>query len=470
MGRPDLFPVVGGEPDGLLSGWFHLHQKVNMRLSDLISKSRGRLRFICLLCLTMSVGLTGQSQAIRYKVGLLAPLSGDKAPLGLSVLNGAVLALETFNRNNSDQVDLVRFDSQGDIATAVRGARHLCDLEGVWAIIGPLGNSSAMSAAGYCQVRGVTMISPTATLPSLASLGPAIFRLNYTTEYQGRIIGEYAVTQLGYSNYAVLYPETNYGRGFMKGFVDRITELGAVIVAMETYKAGTTDFQEPLERIRELTPEALFVPASPQDIILIAPQIGYMRLIAQILGNSNWCSEFVLSESGLYVEDAVFSLDHIPGSENGPGREFIRKYRDRFAEDPFVPWAMLGYDAMQVVLLGLKDKPPSRALMPDALAKIENYNGVSGYLRSFQEGEPDKLMMIGTVKLGTVLAMNEELADEARIRGEEMARLRQIEADSLWLPADSLALEIDSPQLTPEEIPNSLFPPPDTTASEENVE
>jgi branched-chain amino acid transport system substrate-binding protein len=415
----------------------------------------------------MSATLTSQSQAIRYKVGLLAPLSGDKAPLGLSVLNGSILALEAFNRNNSDQVELVRFDSQGDISTAVRGARHLCDLEGVWAIIGPLGNSSAMSAASYCQVRGVTMISPTATLPGIASIGPAIFRLNYTTEFQGRMIGEYAVTQLAYSNYAVLYPETNYGRGFMKGFVDRITELGAVLVAMEAYEPGTTDFQKSLERIRDLTPEALFVPAPPEDIILISSQIGYMRLIAQILGNSNWGSDFVLSESGLYVEDVVFSLDHMPGSENGPGREFIRRYSDRFAEDPFVPWAMLGYDAMQIVLLGLKDRPPSRALMPDALAKIENYNGVSGYLRSFQEGEPDRLMMIGTVKLGMVLAMNEELADEARIRGEEMARLRQIEADSLWLPADSLAVEIDSPELIPEEIPGDLFSPPDTVVSQE---
>ena len=84
------------------------------------------------------------------------------------------------------------------------------------------------------------------------------------------------------------------------------------------------------------------------------------------------------------------------------------------------------------------------------MAGITDYDGVSGFLRSFKDGNPDRVGLFGTVKMGIVVTMNEELLADARIRGEELARLRQIAADSLLLEADSVGVEYGSPQLVPE--------------------
>jgi len=311
------------------------------------------------------------------RVGVLAPLTGRYSDYGKAVREGVELATEEFNQVNRAALSLIIGDTHGDPVDALRTAQQLIDDEGVIALIGPVLSSSTIAVAGLANARGVPLISPTATEQRISTIGQYIFQLNPSSTDQGRAIGAFATEEMGLQKLAILHPSDTYGYGVASSFREGVRRGGGTIVAEESYDLGTTDFSENILNIRGAEPEAVFIPGFPDEIILIAPQLRYYDVEAQLLGSDGWNSERVVLMGEQYVEGAVFV---VPQSNEGPSiatSGFAERYRRRYGSAANAT-AALGYDAMAVLAECLAYGPTDREGLRVRLEEFGARAGASG--------------------------------------------------------------------------------------------
>ncbi|MFW6080861.1 MAG: penicillin-binding protein activator [Desulfosalsimonas sp.] len=180
-------------------------------------------------------------------IGCVLPLSGRYAKFGHQALRGIELALA----NASRQIDedppfkvLVR-DSGSDPESAKDAVKDLARSR-VAAIIGPIG--SASEAADTAQKLEVPIITFTQRV-DIVDTGGYVFQNFLTPEMQVEALAEYTTGRLGCRNFAVLYPEENYGRTFLNIFRSRLVRENARIVGAEFYNPAHTDFSKPIKKL-----------------------------------------------------------------------------------------------------------------------------------------------------------------------------------------------------------------------------
>ncbi len=111
-------------------------------------------------------------------------------------------------------------DATRDPSTAVEAARHLVEVEGVHAIVGPNASSAALPVArSISAVLHVPTVSPSATSPQLTDVedNDYFFRTALSDAAQGPVLAR--VTQdLGFDNVGLIYEDDAYGKGLADAF------------------------------------------------------------------------------------------------------------------------------------------------------------------------------------------------------------------------------------------------------------
>ena len=286
------------------------------------------------------------------RIGLLTPLSGEYAALGQAMFDGALLALEEHNRATGENLSLVALDTRGDEVVAVQTARRLIDEENVIAIVGCLLSPTTVAVATLCEERGVPLISPTATKETIGDLGPHVFQTNLTKDFETRMVARAGVLALRRERFGILHPAGEEGLALAARFQDEVERWGGSVVVQRAYDRSATDFGGLLREMRILAPEALFVPASPSEMRLIAPQLVFQDLRAQLLGPSSWNNSLLVREVGPSLDRAIFPSDValIPEDER---LRFERLWDRRFPSSASNAFGLKTYFAVHRVVEAL---------------------------------------------------------------------------------------------------------------------
>ncbi len=240
------------------------------------------------------------------RIGLLAPLSGPNAVLGQAMFDGAMLAVEEHNRATGENLQLVALDTRSDEVVAVKAARSLIENDNVIAIVGALLSSTTVPVATLCQERGVPLVSPTATKETITELGEFVFQTTLTDDVETAMLARAGVEALRRTRYGILYPQGADGELLADRFAADVDRLGGRVVVRKAFDPTATDFRDVMLEIRASAPEALFVPASTRIMRLIAPQLVFHDVRAQLLGMSSWDNQLLTREVGPSMHRAVF--------------------------------------------------------------------------------------------------------------------------------------------------------------------
>jgi len=151
------------------------------------------------------------------RIGVLAPLTGDGATLGLSLQATVELAVAQINETggvNGRPVQLQVADEGADIATATSGVDELARAD-VDAIIGPTSSTVTLSLLDTIRRDHILSCSPTATAMSLDDFPDdgLFFRTAPSDSLQAEAIAR-AIDQTGRSSVGLLYVDDAYGRPF----------------------------------------------------------------------------------------------------------------------------------------------------------------------------------------------------------------------------------------------------------------
>ncbi|MBN8469636.1 ABC transporter substrate-binding protein [Corallococcus exiguus] len=324
----------------------------------------------------------GPPPAGSILIGEVGSLTGSEATFGISARNGIDLALQEANAAGGvrGQKLVVRvYDSQGRPEEGAQAATRLIAQDKVVALLGEAASSVSMAMADKAQAGKVPMITPTSTSPEVTKKGDYIFRVCFIDPFQGLVMAKFARENLKLSKVAVLTDNKSaFSVGLAEVFNQKFKEFGGTIVGNESYSKGDTDFRAQLTSIKNLKPEAVFVPGYYTDVGIIARQAREVGLRVPLLGGDGWDSDKLYELGGSALEGSYFSNHYSPDNPDPVVQNFLKTYKAAYGSVPDSV-AVLAYDAARLLVDAMKRAPDtSGPALRDAIASTKDFPGVAG--------------------------------------------------------------------------------------------
>lgn len=380
-------------------------------------------------------------------VGVVLPLSGPQASIGYKALRGIQMGLGIYGGEKPSGFRLAIVDSEGNVDGARRGIERLVQEDNAIAIIGGLMSKTAAVEAARAQEFGVPTIM-LSQKSGLTDAGESIFRNALTSEMQVQSLVELAMKELGYKNFAVMYPNDAYGTEFANLFWDAVKNRGGDITAAQVYDPKETDFRAHVQRltgtyylddrsdeyrirnkqyaeknpkrsvrqggpsVEDILPpvvdfDAIFIPDEARAVGQIAPALAYNNVRGvRLLGTNIWNSPRFIQRGQKFVENSIFVDSVLTNDPSFTASNFYQTFKATFNDDPGLI-EVQGFDSALMLRQVIASGESTRIGVREKLASLQNFPGALGTLSVTQDREIRRPMTALTISGGKFLPFNQ---------------------------------------------------------------
>ena len=172
------------------------------------------------------------------------------------------------------------------------------------------------------------------------------------------------------------------------------------VVAFETFTTKDKDFSAQLTKIVNSGADVLFVPQYYDEIPLIVKQAQELGWKKPIMGSDSWGSAELMKLCGDACKGYFFSTHYAAAGAKGATKEFIDKYNTKYG---YVPddVAALTWDAIGLMVKAIQgtggltgNLEKDRDAVKDQLAKIKDFEGITGKMTFAGTGDPVKCAVV----------------------------------------------------------------------------
>ena len=310
------------------------------------------------LILSLLAGCTSkpasnQANSDTIKVGVNYELSGDVATYGQNLSDGVLLAIEEINKNGGvlgKQIQPIKVDNKSEDTESANVSTRLVTRDKVVALLGPATSGNTKAAIPAATQNKIPLISASATaddvtVDSNGNVREYVFKTCFSDSFQGVMMAEFALKDLGFKNAAILADSTSdYAKGLSKAFKETFTSQGGKVLTEEAYQAKDTDFKAVLTNLKGLNPEVLFVPGYYEEVGLIVRQARELGLNVPILGADGYESPKLTEIAGKDVLNQVYYSSHYsPMDEAEEVVKFKENFKAKYGKEADA-FNALGYD------------------------------------------------------------------------------------------------------------------------------
>jgi branched-chain amino acid transport system substrate-binding protein len=271
-----------------------------------------------------------------------------------------------------------------------------------WAIFGSISSESTHIILRLALKAEIPIVNSASTDPTI----PETYIPWYFTDLQDdRVqcltLARRIFTELGMKRVALLRVNNRYGRFGVLKFRDAARRLGHPVVIEQKFMPGDTDFTRALKIIQSSRTDAIVLWADEADTAAILKQMRALGMKQRVFGSYRTLGPELLEKAGPAAEgfEAVFPYD--PTRNDPRWIAFNQRFEARFHEKP-EQFASLAYDSMNALLDSICKAGLNRARIHDALADIEEYNGVTGHMVFDPNQKNVAPMYLGTVRNGAI--------------------------------------------------------------------
>ena len=338
-------------------------------------------------------------------LGVLLPLRGDLGKVGLKVKQGMELAAK------GAPLDLLFRDTHNDPGATSQLVRDLAQEPNLVAILGPLTSGVAQSAAQAAQAAGVPLIA-LSQKADITQTGELIFQDFLTARQQVRALVQRTLGQQGLKRYAILYPDSSYGRTFLENLQAELAAQGGELAEQEAYVPGTRDFAGALASLKTaarpdpagpLAFAALFIPDDAATVAAIVSQMADTPLKGvQVLGTNLLQAPDVPAAQLKALEGVLFPDAFFAGDPQTAVQNFIAAYQQQYGEEPDY-LATQGYAVVKVMAQLLEtDKSLTRAELPKRLLVLKEFPHLPWFKGFNDRREAEPALYLLNIKDGRV--------------------------------------------------------------------
>ena len=352
------------------------------------------------------LSLSPSSDNNVYKIAVAAPQFGPYKELGLSIVNGAQLAVDLKNQSggiSGEKIKLITVDDGGLAGEGTWRARSLVD-EMVLGVIGHLNSDISIPASEIYSKAMIPEISPGSTSTFFTERKPVkgyVFRTIGRDDQQGELSARFAVSQ-HFKKIAVLYNNRGYGASLASEFVNQInSEKDSEVVFYETYKVGTNDFSKEINGLKIKLPDLVFFVGEYGDAAKFLKQLRNTGLKTAFLGSEGvFDQEFINSAKGHSERALVVSLPEVKD------KKFLEEYKNKFGKE-LGSYSANSFDATNVLISAIekvKEKNPDK--IAKAIRETKNFPGLTGNISFDEKGDlVDPKFSIYVVKNGIFVSV-----------------------------------------------------------------
>ncbi len=342
-------------------------------------------------------------------IGFFAPITGPAAADGASAKNAVELGLKEVNDGggiNGRKVNLIIYDDRLNPQEAVAIANKLIEKDKVVGVVSGAYSGPTRVTAPIFQKAGMPMVAGYAVHPDVTwdpkekKPNDFCFRNGFLGEIEGAAAAEFAVKNLKAKKIALIFMDNDFGKAISSGFAERAEKLGATVLTKQMYKfPGEKDFRPFLTRIKEGNPDVIFAAGYYNEAASIVRQAKELGIKSQILGEEGFDSPKFLEIAGPAAEGVIIATNLDRDDPRPLVQNFLKNYQKAYHEDADMVGAS-SYDAFMILVNAIRKAGTNPKAIQKALLETKNYNGLTGKISRFIQGEVVKPVQIQVVKGG----------------------------------------------------------------------
>jgi branched-chain amino acid transport system substrate-binding protein len=298
---------------------------------------------------------SSKSQAETFKIGGTGPLTGGAAIYGMSVKQGAELAVAEINSHGGIQFELNYQDDENNVEKAIDAYNKLKNW-GIQISLNSVTNTPALATIAEAYRDRLFCLTPSASSTYVTEGNDNIYQMCFSDANQGLASAQYVFdNELG-EKIAVIYKNDDiYSKGVYETFLKRANDLGLDIVSVTTFTEDSqSDFSVQIDDAKNKEADIIFLPMYYTTASLIFTQaaaIGYQPKYFGVDGMDG-----ILALEGFdasLAEGVMFLTPFTADAKDDLTINFVRNYRDKHGEMPN-QFAAYGYDCVYAVFRAIQ--------------------------------------------------------------------------------------------------------------------
>ena len=314
--------------------------------------------FIAAFMIVSSFGTNVMADGHAIKMGIILGFTGPIESLTPAMAGSAELAFKEASDSGSllggETISIIRADSTCVDSAAATAAAEGVIAQGVVAIMGADCSGVTTAIAENVAVpNGVTMISPSATAPSLTDIKDKgyFFRTAPSDARGGQILADITKDRK-VKSVAITYTNNDYGKGLADVYKAAVEAHGIKVTAVIAHEDGKADYSSEVATLASAGGDAVAV-------------IGYLdqggKGIIQASLDSGAFDKFILSDGMIgdsltdaFGKDLNKSFGSMPGSMNKKTAGTFTTVAKAAGIDSSGPYTGESYDAGALIVLAIQ--------------------------------------------------------------------------------------------------------------------
>lgn len=284
---------------------------------------------------------TAAASEDAIKIGVVTPLSGTYAAVGLPTRSGLDLAVDEINKAGGilgRKLTLIYEDEEANPAVALQKAERLFQVENVDFLTGMV-NSGSTLAVGQLGERNDRLVSTTVSFADSITgtkCSPNVIRVNARAEQQSNALTAWLGHEKPGSKIFAVGPDYEMGRSSVAAFAAASATNGLQGVGEIFAPLDAKDYSQYFGQIRAAQPDVIYTSVAGNDTVRLLNQLqefGVLRSVS-IVGSSGTITSQNIGAVGKAAEGYVTATGYSPLIETPGNKVFVDAYRAKYNTDP----------------------------------------------------------------------------------------------------------------------------------------
>jgi branched-chain amino acid transport system substrate-binding protein len=360
--------------------------------------------------------------ADTIRIGVSGPFTGGSAPMGVSMRDGAKLAIAEINAQGGvlgHKLEAVERDDEAKNERGVQVAQELINKEKVVATVGFINTGVALASQRFYQEAKIPVINNVATgtvITKQFADQPEnyVFRTSANDLIQSSMIVDQAVKKNKFTKVAILADSTNYGQLGREDLERALDKNGVKAVAVEKFNIKDVDMTPQLLKAKAAGAQAVLTYGIGPELAQIANGMEKLNWKVPMIGSWTLSMANYIDNAGKNGEGTLMPQTFIQ-DPNTPKRKafidnYVKTYKPAGGRIPSPVSAAQGYDSIYLLAAAMKqagstDGPKVRAALEGLNQKIDGV--VTTYDKPFSKDDHEAIKpgipVFGMVKDGRVV-------------------------------------------------------------------